>query len=78
MRIPRITQDKLWRLLLRWIPLIPAPEIYGLVRDVKRSQDDVDEQVTEASLRFYQHHCSDAGGLVILARFPIGHPDASV
>jgi hypothetical protein len=48
MRIPRITQDKLWRLLLRWIPLIPAPEIYDLLRDVKRSQDDVDEQVTEA------------------------------
>ena len=48
MRISRTTQDKLWRLLLRWIPLIPAPEIYDLIRDVKRSQDDVDEQVTEA------------------------------
>ncbi|MDR3578659.1 MAG: hypothetical protein P4L44_01710 [Oryzomonas sp.] len=48
MKIDRALQDKMWRLLLRWIPIIPAPEIYDLLRDVKRSQDDVDSQVTEA------------------------------
>jgi predicted RNase H-like nuclease (RuvC/YqgF family) len=48
MKIDRAMQDKMWRLLLRWIPIIPAPEIYDLLRDVKRSQDDVDSQVTEA------------------------------
>ena len=35
-------------LLLRWIPIFPAPEIYDLLRDVKRSQNDVDRQVSEA------------------------------
>lgn len=48
MKIDRATQDKIWRLLLRWIPIIPVPEIYDLLRDVKRSQNDVDRQVTEA------------------------------
>lgn len=48
MKIDSAMQDKMWRLLLRWIPIIPAPEIYDLLRDVKRSQDDVDAQVTEA------------------------------
>ncbi len=48
MKIDRAMQDKMWRLLLRWVPIIPAPEIYDLLRDVKRSQVDVDSQVTEA------------------------------
>ena len=48
MKIDGAMQDKMWRLLLRWVPFIPAPEIYDLLRDVKRSQDDVDAQVTEA------------------------------
>jgi len=48
MKIDRALQDKMWRLLLRWVPIIPAPEIYDLLRDVKRSQSDVDTQVTEA------------------------------
>jgi len=48
MKIDRMRQDKMWRLLLRWVPFIPAPEIYDLLLDVKRSQVDVDAQVTEA------------------------------
>jgi len=48
MKIDRAMQDKMWRLLLRWVPIIPAPEIYDILRDVKRSQDDVDSQVAEA------------------------------
>ena len=48
MKIDRDLQDKVWRLLLRWIPIIHAPEIYDLLRDVKRSQEEVDTQVTEA------------------------------
>jgi predicted RNase H-like nuclease (RuvC/YqgF family) len=48
MKIDRRTQDKIWHLLLRWIPILPAPEIYDLLRDVKRSQTDVDRQVSEA------------------------------
>jgi hypothetical protein len=48
MKFDRPMQDKIWRLLLRWVPLIPAPEIYDLLRDVRRSQQDVDTQVTEA------------------------------
>ena len=48
MNIDRAMQDKMWRLLLRWVPIIPAPEIYDILRDVKRSQDDVDSQVAEA------------------------------
>ena len=48
MKTYRGTQDELWRLVLRILPGIPGPEIYDLLRDVKRSQDDVDIQVTEA------------------------------
>jgi len=48
MKIDSAMQDKMWRLLLRWIPIIPAPEIYDILRDVKRSQDNIDAQVTEA------------------------------
>jgi hypothetical protein len=48
MKIDRETQDKMLRLLLRWVPIVPAPEIYDLLRDVRRSQEDVDTQVMEA------------------------------
>jgi predicted RNase H-like nuclease (RuvC/YqgF family) len=48
MKIDRARQDKIWHLLLRWIPVLPMPEIYDLLRDVKRSQNTVDRQVSEA------------------------------
>ena len=48
MKFNKPTQNKMWRLLLRGVPLIPAPELYDLVRSVKASQDDVDQQVAEA------------------------------
>lgn len=40
--------DKLTRLLLRSVPIFPAPEIYDLLRSVKQSQNDVDAQVEQA------------------------------
>ncbi len=48
MKIDKDTQDKLLRLLLRWVPIVPAPEIYDLLRNVQKSQDDVEQQVAEA------------------------------
>lgn len=40
--------DAILRLVLRMVPLLPAPEVYDLIRSVRRSQDDVDKQVQEA------------------------------
>lgn len=40
--------DALLRLTLRMLPLLPGPEIYDVIRSVRRSQDDVDKQVQEA------------------------------
>lgn len=40
--------EKLTRLLLRSVPLFPAPEIYDLLKSVKQSQTDVDAQVEQA------------------------------
>jgi len=43
------TQDKVLRLLMRWImPIVPLPEIFDLLRDIRRSQEDIDLQVEEA------------------------------
>jgi hypothetical protein len=33
---------------------------------------------TRLSLRFYHHWCPDVSGVIKLARFPIGHPNASM
>lgn len=38
----------LLRLTLRMMPFFPAPEIYDVIRSVRRTQDDVDKQVQEA------------------------------
>jgi hypothetical protein len=49
MKINYATQDKALRLLLRWImPIIPLPEIFDLLGDIRRSQEDIDLQVEEA------------------------------
>lgn len=41
---------RLWRLLLRSlpIPLIPGPELYDLLQDLRKSRSDLDQQVSEA------------------------------
>lgn len=41
---------RLWRLVLRSlpIPLIPGPELYDLLLELRRSRSDLDEQVSEA------------------------------
>lgn len=45
--IAKSFSDALLRLGLRMLPL-PAPEIYDLIRTVRRNQSDVDKQVQEA------------------------------
>jgi hypothetical protein len=44
----RTTKDSLLRTFLRFIPILPAPELYDLLLSVKRSQTDFDKQVNEA------------------------------
>ncbi len=41
---------RLWRLVLRSlpIPLIPGPELYDLLLELRQSRSDLDEQVSEA------------------------------
>lgn len=48
MSFDRNVTDKILRLFLRGIPIFPAPEIYDLLRSVKKSQGDIDAQVDEA------------------------------
>lgn len=49
MKIPAHVLDRMNRILLRSIPFVPGDELYDLVRDIKRSQDDIDVQVREAA-----------------------------
>lgn len=48
MRWDRATTDAVFKIILRSLPIIPAPEIYDLVRSVGRSEKDVDNQIREA------------------------------
>lgn len=41
-------KEKLWRVLLRYMPLFPAPELVDLIAQIRRSQTDMDTQVAEA------------------------------
>ncbi|MDH3891755.1 MAG: hypothetical protein OEV49_11785 [candidate division Zixibacteria bacterium] len=45
-----VVRNRLLRLVLRAFPLpfIPVPELYDLFLDLRRSEGDVDQQVTEA------------------------------
>ena len=48
MKIDKGLSDKLWRLVLRMLPILPGPELFDLVAQITRSQKDVDAQVNEA------------------------------
>lgn len=40
---------KLWRLLLRSLPFpIPGPELYDLLSEIRKSRNDLDQQISEA------------------------------
>lgn len=45
------TADALLRLTLRMLPLLPAPELYDVIRSVRRTQDDVDKCPSSGDLR---------------------------
>jgi hypothetical protein len=47
-KIDKAVRDKVVRLFLRGLPFVPGPELYDLLGEVKKSQDDIDSQVTEA------------------------------
>ena len=42
------TTKHIIRTLLRPIPLIPAPELYELIKDLKRSRTSIDEKIQKA------------------------------
>lgn len=44
---PSITK-RIIRVFLRQIPLIPAPELYDLIEDLKRSRTSIDEKIRKA------------------------------
>ena len=48
MKFDKGVMEKLWRLLLRAMPLVPGPELFDLVSQITRSQKDIDAQVNEA------------------------------
>lgn len=47
-KLTNSTLDKAVRAILRVVPVLPGPEIYDLLIEVKRSQQGVDAQVREA------------------------------
>ena len=48
MKFDSSAKDKLLRIFLRSMPVLPGPELYDLVVQIRRSQTDVDAQVSEA------------------------------
>jgi len=46
---PSIDWDKVARLFLRTIPVLPGPEIYDLLKDLQRSRDDLGRKVKRAA-----------------------------
>lgn len=40
--------ENLSRIILRMVPLIPAPEIYDLITDLSKSRTDLDKKITRA------------------------------
>jgi hypothetical protein len=50
LKFDKNVRDRFWRAFLRSIPLFPAgPEVYDLLKAVRQSQNDFDQQVTEAA-----------------------------
>jgi len=48
MKIDQTTKNRLWRFLLGSAPFMRGVELYDLLSDVRKSQADFDQQVTEA------------------------------
>ncbi|KRT15954.1 hypothetical protein ASU31_10625 [Pedobacter ginsenosidimutans] len=48
MTIPKSTIDKVIKLFLRTLPLIPAPELYDILNDLKKSKQDINEKINKA------------------------------
>jgi predicted RNase H-like nuclease (RuvC/YqgF family) len=46
--ITRSTAKRIMRVLLRPIPLLPAPELYDLIEDFRRSRTSIDEKIQKA------------------------------
>ena len=48
MKIDPRVKEKALRIMLRALPILPGPELYDLLREVKKSQSDIDSQVQDA------------------------------
>jgi len=46
---PVVDWDKVARLLLRSLPILPAPEIYDLLKDLQQSRGQLDQKVKRAA-----------------------------
>jgi len=46
--VPTSTNKYIKRALLRFIPLVPGPEIYDIIEDLKRSRTSIDEKIQKA------------------------------
>jgi hypothetical protein len=48
LQFDKATIDRLWRVMLRALPIPAGPELYDLLKGIKRSQTDFDKQVAQA------------------------------
>ncbi len=46
---PGVDWDKVARLVLRTVPILPGPEIYDLLKDLQRSRGELDQKVKRAA-----------------------------
>ncbi len=44
----KIVSERITRILLRMLPLVPGPEIYDLITDLSESRSSLDEKVNQA------------------------------
>jgi hypothetical protein len=44
----KLTTDAILKIILRMIPFFPAPEVYDLIRSMRRSEENLDGQILEA------------------------------
>jgi len=50
LKIPKKTTNNILRLLLRSVPIIPAPELYDIFKDLNESKKTINEKIEKAYL----------------------------
>jgi hypothetical protein len=47
--LPATTKKLMLRALLRSLPLVPGPEVYDVLEDLRRSRSSIDQKIARAA-----------------------------